>query len=190
MSSPTASPSVSLTRLKKSRSMLWTATWLASPATGASASWRRVRTRPVRDDPQRVVMRHVLDPCLGAALRGHVDEGREQAGPPVEDRLARIDQHVEAPAAGRDMRRRVLGLATHRAARRPARRSVAILGRLEVAHGHGEQPVARVAVLLDRRLVDLQERQGLRVAQAQGAGVVLEQQLDPVLAQLDAGNVR
>ena len=129
------------------------------------------------EPPDRLHLLRLAEPLLEPQPLGHVVGEHERGRPALEHHLAGRDLDV-------DQRAVLLAVAPrprHRRARAAARLEVAeqlvdVLARPDVGDRHGQELLARVAVVAHGRLVDRQEAQGLGVVDPHRQRVGLEQE--------------
>jgi hypothetical protein len=129
------------------------------------------------EPPDRLHLLRLPEPFLEPQPLGHVVREHERGPAALERDLAGRDLDI-------DQRAVLLAVPPrprHRRARAAARLQVGeqridVLARADVADRHGQELVARVAVVAHRRLVDGQEAQALRVVDPHRQRVGLEQQ--------------
>lgn len=134
--------------------------------------------RPVRQARQRIVVGHVGDARLGAALLGDVDGRAEHRRPALEGKAALEQRHFDQRAVGPTMM--VQAAVAGESARSGLR---------QVRQAPGQEGFAAVAIMGDRRLVHGDETGRILIDQPHRQRIALEQEAKRGLARLDVPDI-
>ena len=131
---------------------------------------------------QRVVERLVAQLLLERGPRGHIEREGDERRTPVELLVPPADLDVDDPSILEQVPRPPVEGQPRPNEVEQLHAPLAILHRLEVDERHREELLPRVAVELDRRIVDGEVTAGAQVPHPHGMGIALEEQPEALLA--------